>query len=79
MFPSFPAERPAVHWTGLRPMTPDGRPLLGQTKIGNLIVNSGHGTLGWTMACGSARIVRELVAGRPAPLPLDAFSPLREA
>ena len=79
MFPSFPAERPATHWTGLRPMTPDGRPLLGQTRLGNLIVNSGHGTLGWTMACGSARIVREIVAGRPAPLPLDAFSPMREA
>jgi D-amino-acid dehydrogenase len=77
MFPSFPANRPAEQWTGLRPMTPDGRPLLGSAGPRNLLVNSGHGTLGWTLACGSARVVRDLVAARPSPLSLDAFSPLR--
>ena len=77
MFPSFPIDRTATQWTGLRPMTPDGRPLLGTANVTNLIVNAGHGTLGWTMACGSARIIRDVVAGRPTPLGLAAFSPLR--
>jgi D-amino-acid dehydrogenase len=79
MFPSMPAGRPATHWAGLRPMTPDGRPLVGPVGVENLLVNSGHGTLGWTLACGSARLVRDLVAGRSGPLAVDAFSPLRSA
>ncbi|WP_323993223.1 D-amino acid dehydrogenase [Nguyenibacter sp. L1] len=54
----------ATFWTGLRPMTPDGTPIIGPTKFGNLFINTGHGTLGWTMACGSGRIVADLVSGR---------------
>jgi D-amino-acid dehydrogenase len=77
MFPSFPRDRQPVHWTGLRPMTPDGCPLLGPTALPNLIVNSGHGTLGWTLACGSARVVADLIAGRPAPIPTGPYNPSR--
>ena len=51
-------------WTGLRPMTPDGTPIVGGTRWSNLFLNTGHGTLGWTMACGSGRVVADLVMGR---------------
>ena len=54
----------ASFWTGLRPMTPDGTPIVGTTKYANLFTNTGHGTLGWTMACGSARVLADLVGGR---------------
>ncbi len=54
----------AEFWTGLRPMTPDGTPVLGAAGPANLYLNTGHGTLGWTMACGSARYVSDLVLGR---------------
>ncbi|HEX4765190.1 MAG TPA: D-amino acid dehydrogenase [Lichenihabitans sp.] len=74
LFPSFPRERQPTLWTGLRPMTPDGRPLIGRNRIGNLIVNSGHGTLGWTLACGSARLVADIVAERT---PAIAIAPYR--
>ncbi|MBX9615676.1 MAG: D-amino acid dehydrogenase [Caulobacteraceae bacterium] len=49
-------------WAGLRPMTPDGTPIVGATRIPNLFVNSGHGTLGWTMACGSAKLLSDLLS-----------------
>lgn len=52
-------------WTGLRAMTPDGPPILGPTRYANLFLNTGHGTLGWTMACGAGRLVAELVSARP--------------
>jgi D-amino-acid dehydrogenase len=54
----------ASFWTGLRPMTPDGTPLIGPTKYSNLHLNTGHGTLGWTMACGSARVLADQLSGR---------------
>ena len=54
----------ASFWTGLRPMTPDSTPILGGTRYANLFLNTGHGTLGWTMACGSGRLVTDLVLGR---------------
>jgi D-amino-acid dehydrogenase len=53
----------AEGWTGLRPMTPDGTPVIGPTRYPNLFLNTGHGTLGWTMACGSGRAVADLVTG----------------
>jgi len=56
----------AQFWTGLRPMTPDGTPVIGRTPIANLYTNTGHGTLGWTMACGSGRVLADIVSGRPA-------------
>ena len=54
----------AEFWAGLRPSTPDGPPVIGATKYRNLLLNTGHGTLGWTMACGSARYLADLVDGR---------------
>jgi D-amino-acid dehydrogenase len=52
-------------WTGLRPMTPAGLPCIGPTRLGNFFLNTGHGTLGWTMACGSAALLADLISGRP--------------
>lgn len=54
----------ATFWTGLRPMTPDGTPIVGATPLANVYTNTGHGTLGWTMACGSARVLADLIGGR---------------
>ncbi len=51
-------------WTGLRPMTPDGTPLVGATKVPNLFLNTGHGTLGWTMSCGSGSVLADIISGR---------------
>ena len=51
----------AEYWTGLRPMTPDGTPIIGKTPVKNLYTNTGHGTLGWTMACGSADILTQII------------------
>lgn len=78
LFPEGGDYARAVHWTGLRPMTPDGRPLIGPTPIPGLWLDTGHGPLGWTLACGSARLVADLVTGRrpaldPAPYALSRF------
>jgi D-amino-acid dehydrogenase len=54
----------ASFWCGLRPMTPDGTPIVGASPLGNLWLNTGHGTLGWTMAAGSARVLADVVSGR---------------
>jgi D-amino-acid dehydrogenase len=54
----------AQFWTGLRPMTPDGTPIVGATPIPNLFLNTGHGTLGWTMSAGSGRLIADLISGR---------------
>jgi D-amino-acid dehydrogenase len=67
----FPDLRPAgepTYWTGLRPATPSNVPLLGRSRIANLWLNTGHGTLGWTMACGSGAALADLISGR-APVP----------
>ncbi|TCO80875.1 D-amino-acid dehydrogenase [Plasticicumulans lactativorans] len=50
-------------WTGLRPNTPDGTPIIGATPLKRLYLNTGHGTLGWTMSCGSARVISDIVTG----------------
>jgi D-amino-acid dehydrogenase len=54
----------ATFWTGLRPMTPDGTPILGRTRLANLTLATGHGTLGWTMAAGTGRAIADLLSGR---------------
>jgi len=76
LFPGGDLQR-AEFWTGLRPMTPDSTPLIGATRWANLYLNTGHGTLGWTMACGSARVVADLVLGRTADIRTDDLSLLR--
>lgn len=67
LFPAGGDVSKAEFWTGLRPMTPDGTPVVGPTPYRNLFLNTGHGTLGWTMACGSGQFVADIVSGkRPA-------------
>jgi len=56
----------AEFWTGLRPMTPDSTPIVGATPHPNLFLNTGHGTLGWTMACGSGQLLASMMTGVPA-------------
>jgi D-amino-acid dehydrogenase len=64
LFPRGGDLKKATFWSGLRPMTPDGPPIMGATRYGNLHLNTGHGTLGWTMACGSGRVLADLLSGR---------------
>ncbi len=67
LFPGAGDTARATFWTGLRPMTPDGTPVVGRTALRNLFVNTGHGTLGWTMSCGSAQLLADIMsAKRPA-------------
>jgi len=61
-------------WAGLRPATPSGTPILGATRYPNLWLNVGHGGLGFTFACGSARVLADLVSGRAAPIALDGLT-----
>ena len=63
LFPRAGDAGKASFWCGLRPMTPDGTPVLGRSPIANLYLNTGHGTLGWTMAAGSGRVMADIVAG----------------
>jgi len=69
----------ASFWTGLRPMTPDGTPGVGPTRYRNLFLNTGHGTLGWTMACGSGRLLADLVTGRQPEIAADDLALSRYA
>jgi D-amino-acid dehydrogenase len=63
------------YWAGLRPMTPEGTPVLGFGKHRNLCYNTGHGHMGWTMACGTAAVVADLIGGRTPDLSLDGMRP----
>jgi len=65
LFPEAADLEAATFWSGLRPMTPDSTPVIGPTPLANLHLNTGHGTLGWTMACGSAHVLSDLISGRP--------------
>jgi D-amino-acid dehydrogenase len=61
-------------WCGLRPVTPDGPPLLGPTSLKNLYLNCGQGHLGWTMSCGSAKVVSDLISGRTPDIDLTGLT-----
>lgn len=63
----------ASFWTGLRPMTPDGTPIIGPTGVKGLYLNTGHGTLGWTMSAGSARLLADLITGRTPEIAADDY------
>jgi D-amino-acid dehydrogenase len=65
-------DRPS-YWAGLRPMTPEGTPIFGAGRYRNMIFNTGHGHIGWTMSLGSARIAADLVQGAAPGLPLDGM------
>jgi D-amino-acid dehydrogenase len=69
----------AEFWCGLRPMTPDGTPVIGPTPIGNLFLATGHGTLGWTMAAGTGRVIADVISGRNAGIDLDGLTLARYA
>lgn len=67
----------ATFWSGLRPMTPDGTPVIGRSRYENLFINSGHGTLGWTMACGSGRVLTSLIGGTEPEIRADDLGVIR--
>jgi D-amino-acid dehydrogenase len=69
----------AAFWTGLRPMTPDGTPVVGRTRYDNLYLNTGHGTLGWTMASGSGRLLADLMSSREPAIAHDDLALSRYA
>lgn len=58
-------------WCGLRPMTPDSTPVIGPTRYPNLYLNTGHGTLGWTMSCGSGHVIADIIGGRTPAIRTD--------
>lgn len=64
LFPEAGGFERAERWAGLRPATPSNVPVIGRTALGNLYLNTGHGTLGWTLACGSAAVLADVVDGR---------------
>jgi D-amino-acid dehydrogenase len=64
LFPALSGIASAANWTGLRPATPNNVPVIGRTRFRNLYLNTGHGTLGWTLACGSASLLADVVSGR---------------
>jgi D-amino-acid dehydrogenase len=73
LFPDAASYTSVNPWAGLRPATPDSVPILGATSYPNLFLNTGHGTLGWTMACGSARIIADLIAGRTPEIDMEGL------
>jgi D-amino-acid dehydrogenase len=74
LFPDAGPASKAELWTGLRPLTPDGTPILGPTRYRNLLLNTGHGTLGWTLAAGSGRIVAALASGKDTGIDLNGLT-----
>jgi D-amino-acid dehydrogenase len=64
LLPQMTDGQGAQFWTGLRPATPSNVPYIGRTKIANLYLNTGHGTLGWTHSCGSGQAIADIVGGR---------------
>jgi len=77
LFPQAGDLSQASYWSGLRPMTPDGTPVIGETPIDNLFINTGHGTLGWTMACGSAKLLADIIADKPPAIDVTGLNMFR--
>jgi D-amino-acid dehydrogenase len=77
LFPRGGDVRKASFWCGLRPMTPDGTPIVGGTPYRNLFLGTGHGTLGWTMAAGTGRLLADLISGRPTDIPIEGLGMAR--
>jgi D-amino-acid dehydrogenase len=73
LFPNGANWKAAEHWAGLRPMTPEGTPILGQGRYKNLWFNTGQGHMGWTMSHGAARITADLIAGKNAEISLEGM------
>ncbi len=79
LFPKGGDVSRAEFWCGLRPMTPDGTPVIGATPIANLFLATGHGTLGWTMAAGTGRVMADVISGRAAGIDLSGLTVARYA
>jgi D-amino-acid dehydrogenase len=79
LFPGGGDVARATFWTGLRPMTPDSTPIVGASPLRNLFLNTGHGTLGWTMSCGSASVIADLVSGKVPAIQADDLAVFRYA
>jgi D-amino-acid dehydrogenase len=79
LFPGGGDVPAATFWTGLRPMTPDGTPIIGATRFDNLFLNTGHGTLGWTMSAGSGKLLADLICGVKPEISADGLSIARYA
>jgi D-amino-acid dehydrogenase len=77
LFPDGGDIKAASFWCGLRPMTPDGPPLVGRTEFSNLYLNTGHGTLGWTMACGSAKVLSDIISSKVPDIDVRELGPER--
>lgn len=77
LFPKADWRQPIEKWACLRPATPAGTPILGPTRYGNLFLNCGHGTLGWTQAAGSAAIVADVMEGKPPEILLHGLTAKR--
>ncbi|MCG2585304.1 D-amino acid dehydrogenase [Massilia sp. TS11] len=73
LFPRGGDVAQASFWCGLRPMTPDGTPIIGPTPYRNLFLNTGHGTLGWTMSCGSGRVLADIISGKQPEISLEGL------
>ena len=74
LFPGGGDTSKASFWTGLRPMTPDGTPIVGRTPVPNLFLNTGHGTLGWTMSCGSGQLLADVMSSKQPAIKADDLS-----
>ncbi|MDX2422400.1 MAG: D-amino acid dehydrogenase [Amphritea sp.] len=77
LFPGGGDLEKAEFWTGLRPMTPDGTPILGATRYPNLYLNTGHGTLGWTMSLGSGKFIADVISGKQTDIDPEGLSVTR--
>ncbi len=77
LFPRGGDVSKATFWCGLRPMTPDGTPIIGKTPVDNLLLATGHGTLGWTMAAGTGRVIADIVSGKPPDIDITGLGMAR--
>ena len=77
LFPNASDISDAHFWTGLRPATPDGTPIVGKTIVKNLYTNTGHGTLGWTMSCGSAQLLSDIISQKKPAIEYDDLNIFR--
>ena len=74
LFPGCGDRAKAERWAGFRPMTPDCLPILGRTRYANLYMDTGHGSTGWTYACGSGRVVADIISGREPEIDLSGLT-----
>ena len=74
LFPDGADYSRAEYWAGLRPMTPEGTPILGETPFRNLWLNTGLGHMGWTMSHGAARLVADQIAGKRPAIPVEGMT-----